>query len=70
MPCSKKYKSCKGTVDEIAPNHLDRPFKANAPNEKWNTNITEFKLFGGNALLVKSLRHDCSRPIYSLVSEM
>lgn len=42
----KKYKSYKGTVGKIAPNHLDRQFAAGVPNEKWVTDITEFKLFG------------------------
>jgi transposase InsO family protein len=30
----------------IAPNVLDRNFQAEKPNEKWVTDITEFKLFG------------------------
>ncbi|CAM5491487.1 Transposase (Fragment) OS=Lysinibacillus sphaericus OT4b.31 OX=1285586 GN=H131_23174 PE=4 SV=1 [Lysinibacillus sphaericus] len=42
----KKYKSYKNKVGKIAPNILDRHFKADAPNEKWVTDITEFKLFG------------------------
>lgn len=42
----KKYKSYKGTVGKIAPNILDRNFATEAPNEKWVTDITEFKLFG------------------------
>ena len=42
----KKYKSYKGTVGKIAPNILDCNFTTKAPNEKWVTDITEFKLFG------------------------
>ncbi|MDF9761917.1 transposase InsO family protein [Peribacillus simplex] len=42
----KKYRSYKGTVGKIALNILDRNFKAEKPNEKWVTDITEFKLFG------------------------
>ncbi len=42
----KKYKSYKGTVGKIAPNILDRKFTEDAPNEKWVTDITEFKLYG------------------------
>ncbi|CAH1192344.1 IS3 family transposase ISBth10 [Paenibacillus sp. JJ-223] len=42
----KKYKSYKGTVGKVAPNQLDCQFTAEAPNEKWVTDITEFKLFG------------------------
>lgn len=75
----KKYKSYKGTVGKIAPNHLDRQFNADAPNEKWVTDITEFKLFGEKLYLSPVL--DLfngeiitytigSRPTYSLVSEM
>ena len=75
----KKYKSYKGTVGKIAPNRLDRNFTAEAPNEKWVTDITEFKLFGEKLYLSPVL--DLfngeiitytigSRPTYSLVSEM
>jgi len=40
----KKYKSYKGNVGKIALNILDRNFKADAPNEKWVTKITELKI--------------------------
>ncbi|MCP1493027.1 transposase InsO family protein [Peribacillus frigoritolerans] len=42
----KKHRSYKGTVGKIALNILDRNFKAEKTNEKWVTDITEFKLFG------------------------
>ena len=42
----KKYRSYKGEVGKIAPNLLDRNFKADKPNEKWVTDVTEFALFG------------------------
>lgn len=42
----KKYRSYKGTVGKTAPNILDRNFTAVAPNQKWVTDITEFKLLG------------------------
>ncbi|WP_155242544.1 IS3 family transposase, partial [Lysinibacillus sphaericus] len=75
----KKYKSYKGNVGKIAPNILDRHFTAEAPNEKWVTDITEFKLFGEKLYLSPVL--DLfngeiitytigSRPTYSLVSDM
>lgn len=75
----KKYKSYKGTVGKIAPNILNRNFTAETPNEKWVTDITEFKLFGEKLYLSPVL--DLfngeiitytigSRPTYSLVSEM
>ena len=42
----KKYKSYKGEQGKIAPNILERKFKAEAPNQKWATDITEFNVFG------------------------
>ena len=75
----KKYKSYKGTVGKIAPNHLNREFTADAPNEKWVTDISECKLFGEKLYLSPVL--DLfngeiitytigNRPTFSLVSEM
>jgi len=75
----KKYRSYKGTVGKIAPNILDRSFQAENPNQKWVTDITEFKLFGKKLYLSPIL--DLfngeiitytlgSRPTYSLVSTM
>jgi transposase InsO family protein len=75
----KKYKSYKGTVGKIAPNILDRNFHAEKPNEKWVTDITEFKLFGeklyfspildlfNSEIITYTIG---SRPTYSLVSTM
>lgn len=42
----KKYRSYKGQVGKIAPNLLQRNFKAEKSNQKWTTDITEFSLFG------------------------
>lgn len=42
----KKYKSYKGTIGKVAPNIINRDFHANLPNQKWTTDVTEFKLFG------------------------
>ena len=42
----KKYKSYKGEHGKIAPNILERNFKATAPNQKWATDITEFNVSG------------------------
>lgn len=42
----KKYRSYKGLVGKAAPNILARHFQADKPNEKWVTDMTEFKLFG------------------------
>jgi putative transposase len=75
----KKYRSYKGTIGKIAPNILDRDFSATKPNEKWVTDITEFRLFGEKLYVSPML--DLfngevitytieSRPVYSLVSGM
>ena len=42
----KKYKSYKGEQGKIAPNLLKRNFKADTPNQKWATDITEFNISG------------------------
>jgi len=42
----KKYCSYKGQLGTIAPNVLNRNFKASAPNKKWATDVTEFSMFG------------------------
>lgn len=42
----KKYKSYRGEVGQTAPNLLECDFKAENPNEKWVTDVTEFSLFG------------------------
>ncbi|MFB6647439.1 IS3 family transposase, partial [Bacillus toyonensis] len=66
-------------VGKTAPNILARNFHADAPNQKWVTDITEFKLFGEKLYIspVLDLYNGeiitytiGSRPTYSLVSEM
>lgn len=42
----RKYNSYKGDVGKIATNILERDFKADKPNQKWVTDVTEFALFG------------------------
>ena len=42
----KKYRSYRGEIGKVAPNILNRDFKANEPNKKWATDLTEFSLFG------------------------
>lgn len=39
-----RYKSYKGEIGRIAPNILNRNFSADRPNEKWATDVTEFKI--------------------------
>lgn len=40
----KKYRSYRGTVGTIAADALRRQFHADRPNEKWVTDVTEFKI--------------------------
>ena len=40
----RKYNSYKGTVGKVAENLLKRNFKSNKPNQKWVTDVTEFKV--------------------------
>lgn len=75
----KKYRSYKGKVGKTAPNILNRNFQATKPNEKWVTDITEFRLHGeklyfspildlynGEIIAYNFER----RPVYLLVSKM
>lgn len=47
----KKYRSYKGEKGKVAENVINRDFTATAPNQKWTTDITEFKLFGAKLYL-------------------
>ena len=38
----------RGTIGHIASNHLERHFTATKPNQKWVTDVTEFKAKDGN----------------------
>ena len=42
----KKYRSYKGEQGKIADNELNREFRAEKTNQKWVTDVTEFRLFG------------------------
>ena len=75
----KKYKSYRGGDESlVAPNLLNRQFKVSKPNEKWVTDITEFKLFGKKLYLSPILDlyngeiisyEISSRPVFDLVLE-
>ena len=41
---SKRYKSYKGEIGRIAENKLNREFTVEQPNQKWVTDVTEFKV--------------------------
>ena len=43
----RRYNSYKGEISDAPPNLVRRNFHADAPNELWLTDITEFKLPGG-----------------------
>ena len=75
----KKYRSYRGQVGKIAPNLIDRDFEAPRPNEKWVTDITEFKvdgkklylspvmgLFNGEILAYSTSR----RPLFNMIGSM
>ncbi|VEB22154.1 Integrase core domain [Avibacterium volantium] len=47
----RKYRSYQGKVGQIADNLLQRDFTATMPNEKWVTDITEFKCAEGKVYL-------------------
>lgn len=42
----KKYRSFQGEVGLAAPNILERNFETQKPNQKWVTDVTEFKVLG------------------------
>lgn len=75
----KKYVSFKGAVGRTAPNLLQRRFKADKANEKWVTDVTEFKvageklylspvidLYNGEVIAFETSR----RPVFEMVNSM
>ena len=58
----KKYRSYKGEVGKVANNLLDRDFYAEKPNQKWTTDVTEFRLFG-QKLYLSPIMNLCSGDI-------
>jgi len=42
----KRYRSYKGEVGRVAPDLLQRNFRAAKPQQKWVTDVTEFSLYG------------------------
>lgn len=75
----KKYKSHRGEVGETAPNVLERDFKATGENQKWATDISEFKV-GSEKLYISPIKDMFNgeivayavgrRPTFELVAEM
>ncbi len=75
----KKYRSYKGEVGHIAPNLLARQFQEDRPNEKWVTDVTEFKVNGKKLYLSPVLdlyngeivAYEMSRrPLFEMVGSM
>ena len=75
----RKCTSYKGTIGKIADNLLKREFNAEKPNEKWATDVTEFKindeklylspivdLFNGEIISYNLSRH----PVFNQVIDM
>ena len=75
----KKYWSYNGPMGEVSPNTLARQFKAEQPNQKWVTDVSEFKVAGKKMYLSPVLDlyngeivayQTAMRPQYALVGEM
>ena len=47
----RRYNSYQGSIGKIANNLLKRDFKADKPNQKWVTDVTEFKVHNGKFYL-------------------
>ena len=75
----RAYKSYKGEVGKICDNLLNREFEAENPNEKWVTDVTEFKvhneklylspivdLFNGEVISYNLSKH----PVFAQVVDM
>ena len=52
---SKKLTTYRGTIGHIAPNYLERHFTATKPNQKWVTDVTEFKAKDGNKVYLSPI---------------
>lgn len=50
----KRYNYIKSKPEQVGENILDRNFIANKPNEKWLTDVTEFKVIGSKQKLYLS----------------
>lgn len=75
----KKYRAYNGPMGEVSPNILARQFEAERPNQKWVTDVTEFKVAGKKLYLSPILDlyngeivayQTAIRPQYALVGEM
>ncbi|RYF30562.1 MAG: IS3 family transposase, partial [Cytophagaceae bacterium] len=51
----KTFKTFRGEVGVVAPNILQRDFEAEAPDQKWATDVTEFKV-GSEKLYLSTVK--------------
>jgi len=75
----KKYKSYKGEVGRVAPELLNRKFKAERHNLKWVTDVTEFKVAGVKLFLSPMMDlyngeiiayTTSTKPVFKMVKDM
>lgn len=75
----KKYRSYRGEQGRIAPNILKRNFKADQPNKKWATDVTEFNVSGNKLYLSpiidlfngEIISYNISeRPVFAQITDM
>jgi putative transposase len=77
--CIKKYRAYKGQPGHVVGNVLERNFDAVRPNEKWVTDVTEFKVSGQKLYLspIMDLYNGeivayemARRPLFNMVQSM
>lgn len=80
---AKKYRSYKGEQGKVAPNLLNQDFKATLPDQKWATDITEFKvtdkklylspiidLFNGEVISYTMTESPRIKPVIDMVEQL
>ena len=80
----RKYNSYQRLIDKIADNLLKRKFKADKPNQKWVTDVTEFKvnneklyllspivdLFNGEVISFNLSRHSVFHQVVDMLEKV
>ena len=78
----RRYNSYKGAIGKVADNILKRNFKANKPNQKWATDVTEFKvnneklylspiidMFNGEIISYNLSRHPTFQQVIDMINK-
>ena len=78
----RRYNSYKGTIGKVADNILKRNFKASKPNQKWATDVTEFKvnneklylspiidMFNGEIISYNLSRHPTFQQVIDMINK-